>query len=573
MFDNKPNSEAKGVVPGTDIKPYNTGLRKNFHYLENIYDPDKHPIDDLHRYVVPQENELVFDVIGGIIYRVTHVDWQATLKSTLAIWKLLNDNSNETDEQDWIFGVRGGPGLGEALLSIDYSVRPNTARIDTTIMRPGASYAKLYMGNDVGINGKVISAQYNGVGTMISDRVPVRLAEIIERSNLNIMTTSAFSVTENEQVLSNGTRCTLVFYDEGGEFIPPAQPVMVQHSSYMKDHQIGVKYVTEVELLSPWFTNTINPERLLVPININLTAVELRGVVHYSDGTGKVLPVNGTKFVMHGLQEYRPKFPGQTADVVLTYKLDESEQHYLANPGAPDHKSRKYTFEASVPLGAYSPKLYTYPQWDAGIKGYRLQHFLYDLNRETLIDVSNLVTFNDQSPIYRPDSYSIAQNLIFNINLKDVSPANESVIFVQHTEIVLLRDKNMEGSKFEVNYSYGQPTYRSKFFESYNPSGDISRFSIKNGFDALEEWLEGLYYAVYPSFDRYNEAYPPVPTHYDIMHEDGRRWRFPIATWEMENDINLRFEDGSTVYINWVYREPNGDELQLATTGITVVNS
>lgn len=571
MFDNNPNTSAKGAVPGTSISPYNTGERKNFHYIENIFNPEIHPVEDLHKYVVPQEGEVVFDIPNGVIHRVSHVDWQATLKSTLVPWRMQNVDEGNTTEQDWIFGVRGGPLLGEALLTIDFSIRPNRARVDSTIMRPGAAYAKLYLGNDISENGKVISAQYDQSASpnMISNQVPVKLAEIVDRTNLMIMTTGPFSVTDNELALPDGTRATLVFYDQGGNFIPPAQPVMVQHGAYMRDHQLGTKYVTEVELRSPWFTNANTPEKMLIPINVNLGSIEFRAVVHYSDGTSEVHPVNSGRFALFGLNEYRPKWPGQAANVTLVYSLAPGEQHYIASPGSPNFKSREYTLEASAVKGAYSPKIYTYPQWDGAINGYRLQHFLYDLDRKTLIDVTAFVKYNDKSPVYRPASYGVAQNLIFNLNLKDVSNTNESVIFIQHTEIVLLKDVNGPGSRWSVNFDISKATYVAKVASARN-AGANTTINLTNGFANQAAWLAGMYQAVQPSWDSWNEEKAPAPTHFDFMHEDGRRWRYSVADWNKANMISIELQRGKTYFINWINRSSSGVELQLATTGVTV---
>lgn len=570
MFSNKPNTSADSAVAGTNISPRNTGERKNGHYIENIFDPDKHPIEDLHRYVVPQEGELVFDVPNGVIFFASHVDWQGTLKTTLVPWNIQNTNDSNTTEQDWIFGVRGGPLAGEALLSIDFTTRPNRAQIDSTIMRPGAAYAKLFRGNDISENGKVISAQYDQTVNMLNNRIPVKLAEIVDRTNMNIMTTGSFSVSENEESLSNGTRCTVVFYDEGGNFIPPVQPVMVQHSSYMRDHQIGTKYVTEIELVGPWFTNSSDKERLMVPINANIASIEFRAIVHYSDGSSsEPQPVNSTSFALHGLNRYRPKWPGQTADVVLVYQLAANEQHYVAEAGNPDFKTREYVIQADNVKGAYSPRIYTYPQWDATIGGYKLLHYLYDLDRRTVIDVTDKVTFNAESPPYRPTSYGISQNLIFNLNLRDVADTYKSATFIQHTEITLLRNVNGPDTRWTVGYVEEKPVYKAHVASVKN-SGVNTTVNLTNGKANLEEWLAALYWGVYPSWDTINEEKAPTPTHFYIVHEDGRKWGFPIAQWNTNNIVPIEMQKGKTFFINWVNKLANGDELQLARTGVYI---
>lgn len=572
MFDNTPNSNANGAVAGVNTSTLNTGERKAFHYIENIYDPDKHPVEDLQKYVVPQENELVFDVEGGIIYRAAHVDWQATLKTTLVPWRIQNTDEGNTSEQDWIFGVRGGPMMGEALLSIDFSIRPNVAQVDSTIMRPGASYALLFKGNNLDPDsGTIISAQYDQSSNLLNNRVPVKLAEIIDRTNTNIMTTSSFSVTENAESLTDGTRCTLVFYDQGGNFIPPAQPVMVQQTAYMRNHQIGIKYLTGIELVAPWFTNSGDPERLLVPINVNLHTIEFRAFAHYSDGTKVQGAVNGVDFNLYGLNEYRPTYPGQTAEIVLVHPLNPDEQFYLAQPGAPDFERRTYTLEAANPQGAYSPKIYTFPVWDPAISGYALRHFLYDLDRKARIDVTDKVTFNDQSAIYNPKSYGVSQNLVFNLNLRDVSPTNESVIFVQHTTISLLRNLTTAGQRWQVQFSHDKPAYGAQYLYTANYGGNNNLVWFEPTFNTKDKLLDALYWPVDPSYDRWNEEKAPTPTKGELMLADGRRYPFTfgITTTRLAFPVNLQV--GSTVFVNWLADGPSGTTLQVGMSAVTVV--
>ena len=570
MFDNKPKTTTTRAVGAVRIESENNGQRKQFHYIEDIYDPDTMPPDDINKYVVPQENELVFDVLAGIIYRVAHVDTQATLKSTLVPWDLNNtDDDGGTDEQDWIFGLRGGPQNGEALLAIDYSVRPNVARVDATIMRPGAAYALLFEGNDCSSNGKIISAQYDKSSNMVTNQVPVKLAEIVDRTNMSIMTTGTFSVTENEEALIDGSRCTLVFYDEGGNWIPPAQPVMVQHSTYMKDHQIGIKYVTNIELLGPWFTNTTDPERMLIPINTNILSIEFRAAVYYSDGSVVKSAVNGDKFSFYGLQEHRPTYPGQTSQVTLVYKLSDDEQFYKALPGDPDHMSRVYTLEASEVTGTYSPKIYTYPEWDTTNSQYSLRHYLYDLDRDIRIDVTDKVTFNDQSPAFKPKTYGVEQSLIFNLNMRDVNPTYESVIFIQHTTIVLYKDINYAGKKWDVKFAYDMPAYVNKEIQVVN-AGTNTTFNLGNGYATQEEWLNAMYWAIDPSYNIWSEEVAPTPNAFDLMDSTGRKFRFGIQAWNIDNPINIQLQRGATWYICWVNSGGLGIEQELAVTGVTV---
>lgn len=570
MFDSVPNVGTSRAVPALTPTERNQGERRTVLYIEDVYDPDKHPIEDKEQYVVPYENQLAVDVPNGYILRCTKVDYEGNLKATWVPWQINNPNDENVIEQDWIFGIPGGPMIGEALLSVDFSVRPNVARVDATIMRPGAAYALLYRGSVPGGTGKIISAIYDQGGVMQTNKIPTPLAEIVDRTNLEIKTTGQFSVTENEESLVNGTQCFLAFYDIDGNFIPNGQLVRVQHSAYMKDHRLGIKYVKEIRLLAPWFSNSNQPEKIIVPINVNLLSLELRAEVLYSDGsTTGPLPVNGEKFTLEGLQEHRPTFPGQTSEVVLVYKLGTNEQFYVARPGSPFFERKTYTLEAGNVEGAYSPRLFTYPQWDASLAGYRLQHFLYDLDRKTFVDVSDVVTINELSPAWRPSQYGVAQSMIFNINLRDVAPTYVSATFIQYTEIVLYRDINTAGKKFDVSFVFDKPTYANKVLKAVN-NGAASTANIAQDFFRFNDWIQAMYWGVYPSFDTFNEDKAPEPTHFYLMHEDSRKWLYPIADWNKNLPISISMQPGKTWYIVWVSRDGAGNELQLATTGVIV---
>lgn len=570
MFDSTPTTASTtGAVPALVTDARNSGERMTVLYIQDMFDPDKHPIEDKEKYVVPRENQLVVDVLNNAWYRVAKVDYEATLKADLVPWYAVNSDEENTVEQDWIFGIRGGPMVGEALLSIDFSVRPNVARVDATIMRPGAAYALLYRGESQG-SGKIISAVYDQGLTMQTNKIPTPLAEIVDRTNVAIKTTGPFSVTENEESLVNGTQCFLAFYDIDGDFIPPGQLVRVQHSAYMKDHRIGIKYVESIRLLSPWFSNTNNPDKVIVPINVNLLSLELRAEVLYSDGsTSGPLPVNGEKFSLEGIQEHRPTYPGQTNEVVLIYKLSSNEQFYIARPGNPEYERVTYTLEAGNAEGAYSPRIFTYPQWDTAINGYRLQHFLYDLDRKTFVDVSAMVTLNDKSPAWRPSSYGVAQSMIFNLNLRNVSANYASVTFIQYTEITLLRDFTTAGQKFEVSFVFDKAAYKNNWLKATN-NGASSKANVTNGYANQTAWLNALYWGIYPSYDSNNEDKAPLPTHFYLMHEDSRKWLYPIADWNKDLPISISMQVGKTWYIVWVKRDASGNELQLATTGVIV---
>jgi len=145
-----------------------------------------------------------------------------------------------------------------------------------------------------------------------------------------------------------------------------------------------------------------------------------------------------------------------------------------------------------------------------------------------------------------------------------------SATFIQHVDISLYRDINTAGKKFDVSFVFNKPTYQALNLKVVSNNGSASVATVTNGFLDQAAWLAGLYRGVYPSFATWNEEKAPDPTHFYLMHEDGRKWLFSINDWNKNLPIPVSLQPGKTWFMNWVSRDGQGNELQLAATGIVV---
>ena len=568
MFDGQPTvSDTNGVYPGNTPSRPNGDELKRVWYIEQIYDPDVHPVGDMSKYIVPYEGEIVIDRAAHKFYEVSHVDRYGTWKSTFVPWYPIP----ETNENDYSLFPKHEYGFlqGELALCIDYSVRPPVARVDANAMAPDAAYALLYEGSVIGEAGKIISARYSG-SDLVDNHISVSPVVIDNLENKTIMGADSFSVQLNEAAMPNGKRCTLVYYDVAGRPIPPTYSVAVQHSAYLKDHQLGQRYVKSIELVSPWFTNSTLPNTLFIPINLALKAVEFRAKVHYSDGSYEEHPVNSfngeSGFTLSGLEQYKPTTPGQSTNaLVLSYAYKNNEQAYIAQPGSPKHTSNRYTIVATTAQGSYSPRIYSYPYWDPAA-GWKLRHWLTDLDRRYCRDVTQLVTLNEASPAFDGRKYGEEQNLIFNLNMRDVSASYEPWSFVQHTTITLYSDGTVDGRKWDVRHSYGKPAFSAMSVEYIEQVGgtQIAKFA---GMTSLEDFLNKAYYGFDPIYDPRTESKALVPTHFDLVKNNNTaRTGIPIAEFNNIPVGDLSFSNGEGVYLRWTRREMSGNELQLGVS-------
>lgn len=568
MFDNKPLPPGQGpIVPGNDPQIRNEGDLKRVWYLDQIFNPDVHPIADMPKYIIPLEGELVHDTVNHRILEVTHVDRYATWKTTFKNYFLLP----EKDESDYDLFPSHEYGFlqGELALAIDYSVRPPVARVDSNAVAPNATHALLYLGSLIGDKLKAISASYVGQD-MISNEISVSPVVYDNLENKVIVGCDSFSVQLNEAGLPNGTRCTLVYYDVAGMPIPPTFPVVVQHCAYLRDHELNKRYVKSIELLSPWFTNSTKPNTMFVPVNLPLTAVEFRALIHYSDGSSEEHPVNSFNgnngFTLIGVDQYKPTTPGQVSDaIVLSYAFKENEQALIAQPGAPNHMSVSYEIVATPSKGAYSPRIYSYPYWDPAV-GYRLKHYLTDLDRKYCRDVTDKVTINEASPAFEGKKFGEEQPMIFNLNMRDVSAVYEPWAFVQYTTITLYNPPTSPGRKWAVRHSYSRPPFNNLTinFVPQVGGGALAKFA-----DILNtaELLDKGYWAFEPIFDPRQEVKAPIATHFDLVKVDGTaETGIPIASFGNLPVNQLGLADGNTIYLRWTRRDSTGSELQLGVS-------
>lgn len=569
MFDSKPTPPGQSsIVPGNTPKPPNVGDIKNVRYLDQIFDPDVHPVEDMAKYIIPLEGEIVVDVANKRFLEVKHVDRYATWKSTFENWFPLPEKTDS--DYDLFPQHEYGFLQGQLALAIDFSVRPPVARVDSNATAPDAAYALLYRGAIISEKGQIISAMYTGQ-TLVKKEIDVTPVVFDNLENRTIMGATSFSVTQNEAALPNGTRCTLVYYDQGGRPIPPTFPVVVQHCAYLRDHRLDQRYVKSIELISPWFTNSTKPNTLFIPVNLALKSVEFRAVVHYSDGDSEEFPVNSyngdSGFTLTGVDQYKPTTPGQVSDaLVLTYAFKEHEQALIAQPGSPRHMSERYEIVATPSEGAYSPRIYSYPYWDATV-GWKLRQFTTDLDRKYCRDVTDITTLNDASPVFQGQLYGEEQPMVFNLNMRDVSAAYEPWSFVQHTTITLYNPATAPGRKWDVRHSYTKPAFANLTVEFNEGVSGAVTAKFAGDVKTQQDFLDKGYWAFEPIFDPRTEVKAPMPTHFDLVRVNGTaRTAIPIASWDNLPIADMSLADTETLFIRWTRREATGAELQLGVS-------
>lgn len=518
----------------------------------------------------PNPDDSVRDWKGGVIYRVDSVDHTTGL-SVLVPWES-KKSITEITNIDVLIGV--GPGIAyesyRALL--DTRTTPYVLQADGRlhIYDSAATYAKVFLGTKIqGNDVKVISAYYDQNGVFMGENIPLELVATECNNNLSIKSMkTGYTHTE----IQDGQTVTVVFYSDTGIVVSYAN-LIVHNTSLIRPLEAGMKYVTGVRLESP-FLSTVDSHLLEFPLNINTDSVPFMGVVEYSDRSTKHIPIqNGTggRFQIFGLDHYSPVNENQTVRLTLNYILGPDEYSYLQGPTANGSITERYIAKTKRVNGAYSLKLYAFPTWVDHMTGYDLEFYLYNLDRRVFHRVpADKVRIASNRPNWNGLDYIRTQNMVFDINLKDIDPQYNEYRHVQPLTISL----KSQGTEQRTNWTVEHTPGSGDFFgvdtmaKARNIDHNITRFDLTNGCSNVVEWLEKLYYKVEPLFDSWREPSALEPNYFSLRTK-RRVETFHIDFWDKDLDIINDLAEGETLFIEWSRRTDTAD-LQLAVSGLPV---
>lgn len=290
----------------------------------------------------------------------------------------------------------------------------------------------------------------------------------------------------------------------------------------------------------------------------------MSGQIVYNDGTRSV-PLDGTRLRLDGLRNsgahdtyYISTIAGQTLDLLLSYRLASDESYYGADmqSGVIFKDYQATTLDVD---GAYSVKLYVVPKWLDAYRGYRLEYYLYDLDRGNVFYATPWVNPAVNSAVFDPLLYGVKQRLAVTVDMSKVSSIYTSHIHVQSFAVSLLGAATVVGANFKLEYTQNQPEYGdgvwAKFY--YN-NITFWMLDIACGAKSKEEWLALLYWKIYPLYDRRTESNAPTPTHFEVVTKSKSYLR-TIDQWLSPFHIDFQVNETEEVLIKWIARTPADD--------------
>lgn len=525
--------------------------------MKDVYRGDGWP----GRYV-PKVGDWILDTEANVQYKSIGLDL-TTMLTTFE--EVKGTTSIGMSDEDMILGV--GPGSSEDTWRcyLDKSVMPYLLATDQRYEVKGVASvkAKIFRGTALDNDLKVVSAFFDPSGKLLGEDIPLELIQ--EAGNISRKQIPPCYTTED---MPDDEPVTVAVYGAAGQLLSK-RVMLIENTGFVRTPGNAKKYVTEIRLKSPWMSKS-NPMQLDYPLNLLTQGLQLTCVVVYSDGSTIEVPVDGTKAALHGLESYVSTIVGQQVGLVLTYNLSSDEIAYGAEVGETKHMTALYTALTKPIDGAYSVKLFGFPVWIDAVHGYRMEWYLYNLDRQQVFKVTPYVKFNANVAAFDPLAYGVKQTLSVSVNLKDVSGAFNAWVHTQTIDVALMAPGTSRTTNWTIAFDpmqdppYGLNNAAKTTFVNSNQY----KVRIDQGEQTQASWLTRLFRQTKPLYDSTREVQAPDPTHFSLVIGDNEV-QFPISAWSSEMTVNYPLNNNATLFVKFFKRTADND-IQLAVAGLPI---
>lgn len=551
----------------TTIKPIVDQYRgfRNWNYKE-LYLPE-----ETTGQVVPNIDDMVIDWDSNTISRVISVNY-ANNTFTLIPTSLGKTSGYTTDN----VLTSSGPGeISEAFrIYVNTEVTPHTLNFDSRLRLFGTevAYVKVFRGTKVTVDGDVMSAIFNSSNVKTSENIPCELIVTPSAENYGMKTpTSAWA----SDTVNDGEILTVVAYSVKGDVCSISRMVAV-NTNVIRTINQEAKTITNIDLVSSYLSST-DLSLLQYPLNMPIQSDMMQGRVTYSNGDAALLPIDGTKFKILGIDSFIATEVGQTFNLQLVYTLSDGEYANDVSAPLPERVLKQpYRIQTIESDDAYMLKLFFVPVWDNINSKWVLNYYLYNIERSQIIDVTAYIEVGSQSAAFDGTKYDAPQNLTVSLNMTSLGTSYKYYRHVQTFTIQLYTPGN---NSLASNYWYIRYTNDTLYGQGLtaritaDPESVTDwRVDVSNGYSIVKEWLDKVYSVLSPLYYPSVESAPPDPTH--VRVRIGNSWMREIEIADILNPItgvNASVAQGQPVRMEFFARTTVRDqELALASLSMVV---
>lgn len=519
---------------------------------------------------VPNVDDMVVDWNSNSIYRVISVNY-ANNTFTLQATDLGKFNGYTT--QDIL--TTSGPGdVSEAYrIYINNEVTPHTLNFDsrTRLFGTAVAYVKVFRGVDISVNGDVMSAIFNSSNVKTSENIPCELILVPNAENYGMKTPQSAWASDT---VNDGEILTVVAYTVSGGITSISRMVAVNTDVIRSINQES-KTITNIDLVSPYISSS-DLTLLQYPLNMPIQSDLMQGRVTYSNGDAALLPIDGTKFKILGIDSFIATEVGQIFNLSLVYTLSNGEYAVGVSEPTPDRVLKQsYRIQTVESDDAYMLKLFFVPVWDTVNSKWALNYYLYNIERSQIIDVTSYIEVGSQSAAFNGSKYDAPQNLTVSLNMSSLGTSYKYYRHVQNFTIQLYGPGN---NSLAANYYYIRYTNDTLYGQGMiakvtaDPETVTDwRVDVANGYTIVSEWLDKFYKVLSPLYYPTLESAAPEPTH--VRVRIGNSWlrEIPIADiLKPITGVNAGVAQGQPVRLEFFNRSTVRDQ-ELALASLTMV--
>lgn len=516
-----------------------------------------------HRKWIPKVNDYVEDISlePPKVYKVMSIDPTTQVPEL----RLIQSNKIAVDEMTTEEGrfFAGGTLATPCSRQIFYdnSVARPTLKIPSQFHIQGTTphHAVAYKGTIAGQGGLAISARYDQSFNFIGNEIPLMPVAQRDSNNHTQWYIPDFYCTHE---LEEGEMILILIYDDRGGLCSRTNWI-VEYSALLRDVSDADKFINNISLES-FYIDSTDDSNLLIPEQVLKNSINLMGKVHYSDGSTITYPVDGNKFELLYLDKAAESVASTKGSLSLVYYLADNEKSvHVINNNNRHLIVRSFNYTIVERDGAYSVKLYPVPKWINNDIGYQLDWYLFTLDRNQWLDVTNSVYITQNSPNRSLNGklFGPLQQIDVAIDLGVINNTFREHIHPQTVDIRLLRPaSDASGDRFLLGFdAYQNPAYGENIFCQVRiASATDYRYNISCGQTVLEEWLEKVYYTTKPQYRTSREPNAPKPNMFKLIIKNNE-YEFPIRKWNTELQISAQVTATDVVKVLFFSRTQDND--------------
>lgn len=536
---------------------------KVWHWYQIYFGPEASNYDDasiLERYVPAVKDIIMHPETGDWIVEFVSEEYIPTLSPR-------HMGNQDKDVNDSIVIPSKSYNRRSDVIHVDTTTMPFRFYINSRIWIHGsqASHFKIFRGANIGDDGVSIGAVYNANGKIVSDSIELELAAF-DRDVTNVAIRTPKTGYLRELPVSDDI-VTMVVYANDGSYLD-SQVLVVSHDNFIPS-EAATRYITDIRLDTPYISES-DSSVIEVKRNMTIQSLALYGIVSYNDGSrSQRLPVGGDKFQLHGMDAFTASTDLQEVDVTLTYLMGEDEAAIGSTATAIRKKVKAYTIRTMPSDAAYSVKLFVIPVWNAQSAQWELRYKLYDLRRDSTVDVTDLVETNPRH-LFNPNLYGQKQTVQVAINLMNVSPQYQFYRPVQSFNITLVRPGESKNVPVYYLLSYSSNLQLGNNMTANKSTANGKTFiNFASGYASKEEWLTNVYKHIGVLYTGDTPA-PPNPTKFRLRkHGTTSFTEYDINKIIQNIEVTGSWTQGQTVVLEF-FAESAGTTLELGALAFNV---